>query len=200
MNESVFRPANVAAGAVVIGGVLLVALPRYAVSIVQVVIVTVAAAWGLYVLAVHVPSTGWMSPFKWMSPFGRGVPPRDGADGADELESIRSRLSGRRQPIEGGPALPPETLGLLQPLIREALALSSDDEAPAEVDREKVSPLTWAALTSDPMKDVHWLNSLPPDHRQVAEVVRRVLDDVERLASGAADPRRPMEPIAPPTP
>ena len=48
MIERTLRAGSVTAAAVLIGGVLIVAVPQHMVSIVQVVVVTVAVAAGLY--------------------------------------------------------------------------------------------------------------------------------------------------------
>lgn len=201
MNERTLRPGNVAAGAVVIGGALIVVLPQHARSIVQLVIVTSAAAAALYALAASVPPSGWISPFRWMSPFGREESPARGGRGRDDLALIRSRLSGWRKPIEGGPPLPPETLGLLQPLIRRELGLDgdADDEARLAPARRRVSPLTLAVLAADPRTWPSWFRPRPPNRDEVASVVGRVLDDLDRLAGAAEaepsiDPRHPRDP------
>ncbi len=102
MSERNLRPANVAAAALVIGGVLLVALPRHALSIVQLVVLTAAAATALYALAVNVPPTGWMSPFKWMSPFG-GRRARRGTSS----RRTRPTRSARSWPAAGSPSRAP---------------------------------------------------------------------------------------------
>lgn len=183
MTERALRPANVAAAAVTIGGVLVVAAPQHAVSIAQLVLVTVAAAAGVYSLAVNVPATGWISPFKWMSPFhGSARPGRDGR-GSGEVDAIRSKLSGRRQPIENGPPLSPDTLRLLKPVITAALDIDPTDEAQLISARDVLSPLAWAVLTGDPLTEPYWLRTVGPDEREVAEVVHAVLDEIDRLAA-----------------
>ena len=136
MNESALRPGNVAAAAVLIGGVLTVLLPQHAMSIVQLVIVTVAVSSAVYALAVNVPSAGWISPFKWMSPFNRAAYQGRRTRPSDELGSIGSKLSGRRQPIENGPPMPPATLRLLKPLI--AVALDFDPNGPAAIEYDSM--------------------------------------------------------------
>lgn len=194
MNERTFRLANVASAAVVIGGILLVAMPRQGLSIIQLVMATIAAASGLHVLALNVPPTGWMSPFRWMSPFAPTRVPGRGSHGADEIDGIRRKLSGWRQPVDNGPPLPPDILRLLKPLIVEALELDPTHEEPPESAREMVSPLTWAVLTTRPLKAPHWFRTVPPREREVAEVVHRVLDDLDRVASGAGDPAQSIHP------
>ena len=191
MNEHPRRPGEVAA-AVLIGGVLLIALPRHAMSIVQLVIVTVSVVAGLYALAVNVPPTGWMSPFKWMSPFGRATHFGRGGKESGEIESIHRKLSGWRQPIQNGPPMPSETLRLLKPLIRAALDLEPGDDAHLASARALLSPLSWAVLTSGASgQPYYWFKMFPPNRREVAEAVHSVLDEVARLPTGIEDPRAP---------
>ncbi len=190
MNERALRPGNVAAAATLIGGVLAVALPQHGMSIVQLVIVTVAVSTVVYALAVNVPTTRWMSPFKWMSPFNQAAYLRRRSGRSDELGSIRSKLSGRRQPIENGPPMPPATLRLLKPLISSALDLDPDDEAHQPSARGVVSPLTWAVLTSEPLQRPYWFRTLRPNEREVTQTVRAVLDDLDRLKVGAGEAPR----------
>ena len=190
MNERALRPGNVAAAAMLIGGVIAIVLPQYAMSLVQLVIVTVAVSTALYALAVNVPSAGWISPFKWMSPFNRAAYPGRRKRRSDELRSIRSKLSGRRQPIEGSPPMPPATLRLLKPLIAVALDLDSGDEPPPTTARGRVSPLIWAVLTSEPLQRPRWFRTLRPNEREVTQTVHSVLDELDCLKSGASDPRR----------
>ena len=197
MNERTLRSGSVAAAAVLIGGVLIVALPQHSVSIVQLVVVTVAAAAGLYALGANVPHTGWISPFKWRSPFSPGVRPGTAGQASDEMDSIRAKLSGRRQPIENGPAMPPEILRLLKPLIRIAHDLDPDDEAHQPPARGVLSPLTRAILTSDSLNESHWFRTLWSNEREVAEVVHSVMDDLDRLAAGTAGSQQPID-ISPP--
>ena len=113
MSERSLRTTNVAAGALLIGGLLVAPLPGRALSVVQVVVVALAAATALWVLASAVPPTGWISPFKWMSPFGGVVTPRLGHR-SHALGFLRDRLGDRRQPVEGGPPLPPAVLRRLR--------------------------------------------------------------------------------------
>lgn len=185
MIERTFRPANIAAASLVIGGLLLIARPEYAISIVQLVIVTIAAAAGLYALAVNAPAA-W-----WLSPFDRTVRSRQRRRGYDETDRIRATMGGRRQEFPKGPAMPPETLRLLQPLIRVALereGLDHADVAARETARALLSPRTFAVLMSDARKRPPWFRMLPPDEAGTAEVVRHVLDDLDRLAT--SEPRR----------
>lgn len=201
MNESGFRPRSVAAGAVIIGGLLLLLFPRFALSIVQVVVVTVAVVAGLHVLTVHVPPSGWMSPFKWLSPFVWLPPQRRRRTGLGEIDLIASKISGWRRPIPSGPPMPSAVLRLLRPLIRTALDLGSPQglapgvplPTPPEPDLEedpslkspcqRLSPLTLAVLASDGPGGPRWYLPHPPHPRQVTEVVNHVLDELERLAT-----------------
>jgi hypothetical protein len=198
MNEHALRPANVAAATALIGGIALVALPQHAMSVVRVVIVSVAVGSALWVLAVHVPPTGWISPFRWMSPFAMGRSPRPGRR-VGELDVLRSGLAARRQPIPDGPALPPAVVRALQPLI--ALALDLDlrlvrrpplappldpmDRHALSRARARVSPETWAVLCAAPLHRPGWLHTHRPDPPAVANAVHAVLDEIGRLTGGA---------------
>lgn len=187
MNERTLSPWNIAAGAVVIGGGLVFAMPQHVVGIVQLVIVTIAAAAGLYALAANVPPTGWMSPFKWMSPFSpRSAPATDGH--VDDLDVIRSQLAGRRQPVDGAPPMPAEALHLLKPLIAAMLDVPADEAARSDAARSRLSPLAWAILTTDPTRRPPWFRTLAPSEGEVAEVLHRVLDELEELAAAGLTP------------
>ncbi|MCA9739772.1 MAG: hypothetical protein KC645_19250, partial [Gemmatimonadetes bacterium] len=72
MSDPTLRAGPVTAAAIAIGGMVLLAAPQHAASIVKVVVATAAVAAGLHALSRSVPATGWMSPFRWMSPFARG--------------------------------------------------------------------------------------------------------------------------------
>lgn len=200
MNERSLRPANVASAALVIGGVLLVALPRHALSIVQLVVVTAATAAALYALAANVPPTGWMSPFKWMSPFVPTVRQARDEATAHETDSIRSKISGRRVRIAGGTPMPPETVRLLKPLIRSALDVGPDDDLRAAARKARLSPLSWSVLACDIDPHPGWLGTVRADERRVAEVVHQVLDEIERLDAGGPGTRTPPVPLHPHTP
>ncbi len=190
MSERALRPGNVAAAGALIGGVLVVALPQHGMSIVQLVIVTVAVSSGVYALAVNVPSTGWISPFQWMSPFNRAAGRRRPRARSDELRSIRTKLSGWRQRIENAPPMPPATLRLLKPLIASALDLDPDDEPHQGSARGPVSPLTWAVLTSEPLQRPYWFRTLRPNEGEVTQTVHAVLDDLDRPQNGAREAPR----------
>ena len=184
MNERNLRPANVAAAALVIGGVLLVALPRHALSIVQLVVLTAATAAALYALAANVPPTGWMSPFKWMSPFVGTVRPARDELSSHETDAIRSKLAGRRIPVAGAPPMPPEALRVLKPLIRSALDLGPDDSVRTAARNARLSPLTWSILRCETDTTLGWLGMVRPNEREVADVVHHVLDELARLDAG----------------
>ena len=188
MNGRALWPANVAAAAVLIGGVLIVALPQHALTIVQLVIVTTAVSVGVYALAVNVHPTGWISPFKWLSPFSRTAHQGRLGHRSDELDWIRAKLSGRRQHLENAPPMPPPILRQLKPLIAAALDLDLGDEPRLASARGRVSPLTFSVLTSEPLDRPSWFRMLPPNEREVAETVHRVLDDLDRLNSGNSPP------------
>ena len=115
MNPELLRPGNIAAAALVIAGALGLAVPQHVLSIARVVLVTVAAAAGLYALGSSAPAT-W-----WASPFDRSSDPDRGAHGSRDIERIRTELSGWRQRVPNGPPLPPEVLRLLRPLVEVAL-------------------------------------------------------------------------------
>jgi hypothetical protein len=181
--ERTFRPANIASAALVLGGLLLILRPQYAVSIVQLVLVTIAAAAGLFALAVNAPAAWWLSPFDGTFRTARR------RRGYDETDRIRATMAGRRQEFPHGPALPPETVRLLQPLIRATLqreGLDPADRESRETARAMLSPLSYGVLMSDARKRPAWYRMLPPDERSTADVVRRVLDDLDRLAGHTA--------------
>lgn len=185
MTDRTLRPGNIAAAAVAIGGILIVLMPQHSLSIIRLVIVTCAAAAGLFALIISVPRTWWTSPFD-----GRGLPVREGVR-SDDIESIRSVLAGRRQPIRNGPPLPAAAIRLLKPLIgvsieREGLDPGDGDQL--ESARDLVSPLTWAVLTSDPLLWPRWYQTRLPNEQEVAEVAHEVLDDLDRMADGAWAP------------
>lgn len=192
MNERTLRPANVAAAVMAIGGALTLVFPGHVLSILQVVAVTVAAAAGLYVLAVHVPPSGWISPFRWMSPFRLATRPQRRGGRSAELEAIRVRMSGRRQRIAGGPPLPPAVLRMLQPALRAALDLDLREGVPPPQARDRLSPAAWTVLTAEPLAGARWFRTLHSDPRAVAEAVHVILDELDRLSVSPGDP--------PPTP
>jgi hypothetical protein len=197
MRDNLPGPGATAAAALVLGGGFVVALPQHALSVLQVVILTVAVGAGLHALSANVPPTGWMSPFKWMSPFRRKAGSGRDRNGRDEIDSIRSKLGGRRQQIRKGPALPPETVGLLRPLIRKALDLDPEAEAEWASARSVLSPRSWSILTAPPPGPDHWFRALPPNRPEVAGLVHAVLDEVDRILETPTDPFPSTDPRKP---
>lgn len=179
MNEHAVRPGSVAAAAVLIGGLLVIVLPQHAGSIIRLVIVSAAAAAGLYALTLHAPAAWWASPLD-RKPLRRGRRP------ADEVAVIRASLSGRRQRIAYGPPLPPETVRLLQPLIRGALERAGHDdpgEEGVESARRPLSPTAAAVLAAEPLSHPPWFRTVRPDARTTAAAVHRILDELDALAA-----------------
>ena len=171
------RPVDVAAGALLLGGLLVVAVPQHAGTIVRIVAVTFAAIAALYVVTVHVPE--WRATW-WRSPFNRTDQRRRPQPRSEELKRIRASMAGRRVPLENGSPLPPETLRLLQPLIRVALEREGHS-ATSEHALNRLSPVTRSVLDIDPRRHQPWYRTRRPDEREVAEAVHAVLDDLDRL-------------------
>lgn len=194
MNPRYLHPLNVTSGALVLGGVLIFVVPGEVISTIQLVVVTAAAATGLHVLAASVPSSGWISPFKWMSPFDPALHRRSRVRGSDEIASISSKLSGRRQRIGGGLAMPPETLRLLDPLIRGALDLNPEDDPALHHGAGSLSQLTRTILNSDPLRDPPWYRTSRSNPQEVADDVLYVLDELDRITTGIEVRRHPIEP------
>lgn len=183
MNGPRIQPRLILAATVVIGGILVLALPQFAMSILQIVIVTAAVVFGVFALESNVPETGWVSPFKWMSPFRRGSYSWRKGNKADEIGSIRRKLSGWRQPIPPCPPMPPEVLGLLRPMIQTVLGLPSEGMDDLAEARAYLSPGTFAVLASDPSKPPPWFLMLPPNKEEVAEAVHGILDELDRIGT-----------------
>jgi hypothetical protein len=185
VNERALRPANVAAGGLTLAGILMIAIPQHVLGIVQVTIVAIAAAAGVYALAAHLPAGGWISPFKWGSPFAQATHVARTDHPAHELDLIARRMSGVRYELDGVlPPLPPKTLRLLQRLVRSALDLDPDVE-PDLGDRGRVTSLTWAVLHAEvPTGPAwrRWRRARLPNSHEVASVVHRLVDDLDRLA------------------
>lgn len=184
MNERTLHPANVAAGALLFGGLLLLAAPHHAANILRLVLATVAAAVGLYALAIHVP--GWRGTGWWTSPLDRTRPRTADPPDSREVARIRLHLGNRRQHVAGAPDMPPDVLHLLQPLVRQALERAGLDPARASAAapaRTALDPLTLAVLAATPQSRKEWHATLRPDEHEVATVVHRVLDDLDRLAA-----------------
>lgn len=172
---------------IVFGGGAMVVFPQYAVSIIQLVIVTIAVLASVSALALNVPPTGWMSPFKWMSPFGESANRKRRGKSLDQIRLIRSSLRGWRQPIQYGPPMPPAALRLLRPLIWEALDLGSEDEWVLQLAQARLSPLSWAVLESGFSRRPLWFSWSPPNRREVSEAILTILDEVDRITSGKED-------------
>ena len=190
MNEHALRPLHIGSAALAIGGVLVLLMPEYSLSIVRLVIVTVAAATGLYALVVSVPTT-W-----WTSPFDRTARQVGNGNGPEEFDSIRSTLSGPRQPIQNAPPLPGAAVRSLKPLIEAAIVregLDPDDPAQLESAQGLLSPLSWAILSSEPLVGPRWFQTRLPNERKVAKVVHSVLDDLDGLASRGGAPQHHVD-------
>jgi hypothetical protein len=182
MNPRYLRPANMAAATALICGVLVVAMPQHALSILRLGIVTAAAAACLFALVVNAPPT-W-----WLSPFDRSGRRRRGRGSGGDVAWIRSRLGGRRQRIAGGRPLPAGTVQLLQPLIESALerqGIDPADRASLASAGRLVSPTTLAVLRAGERRG-RWFRTVRPDRRGTAEAVHAVLDDLDRLRAGGA--------------
>jgi hypothetical protein len=179
MNSQILRPGSIAVGAIVIGGTLVLAMPQHAESIARLVIATVAAAAALYALGFNAPP-GW-----WHSPFDRKRAGNDDATGSRELDWIRGELAAWRRRIPNGPPLPPEVLSVLRPLIESAVERAGFRSGERDA-RLPLSPLTRAILRADPSQRPPWYRLVRPDRRAVAGTVHRVLDELDRIAAGAA--------------
>lgn len=137
----------------------------------------------MHALAVHVPTAGWIAPFTSVSPFSRRAHPQRSGPRSEALDFLRDRLADRRQRLPGDlPALPPALLRRLKPLVAAALELDPGDPAELASARSRVSPLTFAVLSSEPMERVSWLRTVGPDEDEVVRAVHRVLDELERLS------------------
>lgn len=177
-----------AAAVVTLGGILIALLPQHALGIVQLVLLSIAAGAGLHALSIHVPQTGWLSPFKWLSPFADPARPARRRHGSDEMDSIRSRLAGRRQTIQGSAPLPPEAIRLLQPVIQTTLGVDPSDRRQMMRARNRLSTATWSILAAAPLVRPYWFRTVRPNQWEVAEVVHDVLDELERLPEDARLP------------
>ena len=182
MSPRALSTSNVGAAAVVLGGIVVVLRPEHALSVLQVVLVTLAAAAAVHALSAHVPPTGWISPFKWMSPFLPDARSARGRPTRTEYRALRALMAGRRQPLEGAPALPPAVLRALRPLVRTALHLDPEGERTPPGVRAQVSLLTWAVLTTEPLsRRAPWYRTRWSDPRAVADAVHQVLDELDTL-------------------
>ena len=186
--------ANTIAATLLIGGALLVLLPERAVAILQLMLASVAVAAAVHVLVIVVPE--WSGGLSW-SPFAGGRRPEVQVTESKEVDRIRAMLSGRRQKLGHGSAVPPETVHLLTPVIRSALereGLDPDDPDRSEVARAAVSPLTWSVLRTEPQNWLPWYRGRRASDAATAEVVHHVLDDLERFAKGGYEQEFPSDP------
>ena len=190
MNERGLHLGNVASATAFLAGLLLLVMPRHAISILQISITCIGGAAGLHALTVHVPPMGWLSPYKWMSPF-RGHGPTALRPGRDRTEWawIRGELSERRGPLRSVSPVPPSVLRLLKPIVEAELDLDRGAGRRGAADR--LSSRAAAVLESDP-QPLSWLRTSRPNEREVAAFVHAVLDDLDHLRTGAAShPRDP---------
>jgi len=179
MSRNKVPPGQVAGAVLAIGAVLVILFPQHALSVVQLVLMALAAVAGLYALAELAPSSWWASPFEGEE---RPQPLRAYHD---QLSFTESTFTGRRQAIDHGPPLPPATLRLLKPLIGVALSREHlDPKVPAHRDRarRRLSSQTWAVWTAEPVMATSWWSTHRPDPRRVARAVADVLDDLDRFA------------------
>lgn len=181
MNERVLRPGTLVAAAVAIGGAVLLLLPHHAWSVGRLVVLTIAAGMALRALAVNAPPTWWLSPFDRPLTRPRGA-------GGDETAWIRTTLSGRRQRITEGQALPPESLRQIQPLLRMTLARAGVDPDDVTAQSRVLSPLAQAVLTAEPLRTPVGWRTVRPDPVAAAGLLHSLLDEIERLA----DPTLPI--------
>lgn len=199
MNEPGIRTGPTVAATILIGGLMALVFPQYALGIVQVALVTFAALAGLHALSIIAPEGSVTG--RWSSPFDRSPRDRPHEEPSSEIDNLRARLSGRRVAIPGAPALPPETLRLLRSLIVVALqraGVDPDDETEQASIRQRLSPLTHAVLTANPPSSPSWMRRRRAAPRRVARVAQRVLDDLDRLDVGHAP--GPTSPTTHPAP
>lgn len=167
----------VAAGTLVVGGILTLIWPARAGDVLRLVLGALAVAAALHALGANVPVggvDGWVR-----SPFGRRRATAP-APRSDETARLRARLLGRRQAVPGGPWLPPDTLRLLRPLIAAAIRRRGMTGPP--------SPATRGVLQTEPLAFPDWRLTRRADPRRTAEAVLALLDDLDR--PDAADARR----------
>ena len=175
MKQGLRYSEAVATSAVLIGGILLVVVPRGALGVIQLTILAAAMATALTAFLDSVPASGWLSPFRWLSPFSGLTEER--TERPDELALIHARLQGRRSRVKGASPLPPDVVRLLDPLIRDTLDLLDAKDAAA------LSPTSAAVLNTRPPLKPPALLTLPPAPDDVSDVVMQVLDDLERVSA-----------------
>ncbi len=175
------RAGETAAAVALFGGLLLIALPQHTASIVRMLLVALAAVAALWALSRLVPEAGvggwWRSPFEHPSE-GRTLRP------SGELARIRSMMAGRRQRLAPGTALPPDIIRMLRPLVIAALERRGHDPtdpAGRPAIRRLLSRPAWSVLDADPRYLPRWHETRRGDTRRVADVVRQILDELERL-------------------
>lgn len=197
MTSSTLRPPELAAATLFLGGLLLALAPGHVLAVAELVLVTLAAGACVYALSSNVPPTGWISPFKWLSPFGGERRSERRRHGADEIEGIRAKLGGRRQRLPAAPPLPPDVLRMLQPLIATALDIDADDRAAQEAARHRLSERAWSILTAEPLPRPYWFATVRPNSWEVAAVVADLLGELHRVSTDPA-PRQATPSLPPP--
>ncbi len=196
MTSSTLRPPELAAATLFLGGLLVALAPGHVLAIAELTLVTLAAGACVYALSSNVPPTGWISPFKWLSPFGGERRSERRSHGADEIEGIRAKLGGRRQRLSAAPPLPPDVLRMLQPLIAATLDMDAGDPAELEAAHHRLSDRAWSILAAEPLPRPYWLATVRPNPWEVAAVVTDVLDELHRVSTDPAP--RPAPPSLPP--
>lgn len=171
----VLRPRSVVWGAIVFGGLLMIAQPRHLPSIAQLVVATVAATGALFVAVRLLRSA------IWMSPFNPGDRPLAGGEVRTEIDRIGARLAGRRLVVAPGLALPPEAIRLLQPLIAEAAES-------AQCPPDRLPPCCRAILGFEPPAATRRIRSLRANEAEAASAVHRVLDELGALTARPHSP------------
>ena len=180
MSPDALRPLQVAAAALALGGILVLLNPDRTPTVVQIVLVTIAAAAALRVPLVSLPVIWWSSPFD-----------RDAGDGdpaPDEVGAIRARIAGRRQRVLHGPPLPPDVVRQLRGMIRRALdrdGIDPDTEEGLLEARTRLSARAWGILVCPVESRTSRLRTLRPDPEAVARAVHAVLDEIEVLTGPA---------------
>jgi hypothetical protein len=215
MNRRLIQAPAVAASAALIGGVAVVVLPQHALTIVQLVLVTLAVAAAMGVVGlVFGDGVGAGRPRqhdRWArltSPFRRVRLPDETRSEPPEIERARNYLGGQRllvaapsasvgggQSSAGLPPMPPEVVRRLSRILRSSLYHQGVDPGVA-AQQASLSQLSLAVLSVDlelgerdkqnPRDKRARRRYLAPDSHQVSQVVHAVLDDVDRLLNGGA--------------